>query len=690
MKLLKRFSLFEIALISAILGIHLYAAFSDAHNFPNSWFSRDDAYYYFKVAQNITQGMGSTFDGINATNGYHPLWMIVCIPVFFLARFDLILPLRIMLMVMAGLNAATAIIIYRLIKNNLSKEVAILAAAYWAFNLYIHSVVYEFGLETPLAGFTIMLAIWKLSQFEKEWRKTTVSNRQIAALALMGVLVMFSRLDLVFLVVMIGLWLVFRRSSIRFLLPLDIIVIFASMTSAVVLRSGIEAYNSYYSGPAVGAAIISLVIKITCLYFFGGFQNPGNRPFWKTVRSAVLGLSTGTVILTVIYLVLERAGLGKSFPRSSFLTDWIICLVFLLALRTAAFWFARGRAGIPDTPLEELKINWKKWLNDGLVYFGIVGGALLLYMAFNRIAFGTAMPVSGQIKRWWGSIISTAYERPAGDWYSFFGIASQGPFNAWKPASETLFHFSKRLQPYFPGADYVDERYYIALAMVAFLATIILAVNSRRAMHKASNLILIPLASGCALQILSYTNTSYGGAKEWYWISEMILVVLTGSLLIHLAIRPILKFKYFRPLLEFTALTLAVLSARSFAHDIRVTMPYNAYPKDQPYMEVLPFLESNTPPGSVIGMTGGGNVGYFIKDRTIVNMDGLINSYEYFKALQNREAPAYLRGHGLEIIFANSQLLLTPPYYGQFEAYLSNFGSYGGKGLYYLLDVPKY
>jgi hypothetical protein len=130
MNFLKRFPLFETLLITAILSIHLYAAFSDAYNFPNAWFTRDDAYYYFKVAQNITEGHGITFDGINLTNGYHPLWMIVCIPIFALARFDVILPLRVMLMVMAILNAATAVLIYRLVKNNLSHAVELLAAPF--------------------------------------------------------------------------------------------------------------------------------------------------------------------------------------------------------------------------------------------------------------------------------------------------------------------------------------------------------------------------------------------------------------------------------------------------------------------------------------------------------------------------------------------------------------------------------
>jgi hypothetical protein len=38
----------------------------------------DDAYYYFEVARNIAHGFAPTFDRINATNGYHPLWMAIC------------------------------------------------------------------------------------------------------------------------------------------------------------------------------------------------------------------------------------------------------------------------------------------------------------------------------------------------------------------------------------------------------------------------------------------------------------------------------------------------------------------------------------------------------------------------------------------------------------------------------------
>lgn len=56
----------------------------------------DDAYYYFGISENLAGGAGSTFDGINPTNGYHPLWMLVSAPVFALG-FDGINAVRILL-----------------------------------------------------------------------------------------------------------------------------------------------------------------------------------------------------------------------------------------------------------------------------------------------------------------------------------------------------------------------------------------------------------------------------------------------------------------------------------------------------------------------------------------------------------------------------------------------------------------
>ena len=53
--------------------VALYSAFAD------------DFFFYGKVAKSISAGNGSTFGGIVATNGYHPLWQMTLVPLFSLA-----------------------------------------------------------------------------------------------------------------------------------------------------------------------------------------------------------------------------------------------------------------------------------------------------------------------------------------------------------------------------------------------------------------------------------------------------------------------------------------------------------------------------------------------------------------------------------------------------------------------------
>jgi len=45
-------------------------------------FANDDSFFYLKTAYNFSIGEGSTFDLVNETNGYHPLWFIVLLIYF--------------------------------------------------------------------------------------------------------------------------------------------------------------------------------------------------------------------------------------------------------------------------------------------------------------------------------------------------------------------------------------------------------------------------------------------------------------------------------------------------------------------------------------------------------------------------------------------------------------------------------
>ncbi|MBI5352090.1 MAG: hypothetical protein HZB50_05585 [Chloroflexi bacterium] len=660
MKLLKRISLFEILLITVILSVHLYAATSDAYNFPNKWFTRDDAYYYFKVAQNITEGRGSTFDGVSPTNGYHPLWMLVNIPIFALARFDLILPLRILLIVQAALTAATAILIYRLVKSALSPPVAMVASAWWAFNPYMHSVMTQVGLETGLAAFAVILLIYQLWKFETTWRETPLTLKHVAGLAIVATLTLFSRLDLVFLSVLAGVWIILRGTRLRTLLPLDMLVAVISVLSSFVFRLGLPEYYTY-SRAAMVMVALSVTTKIVLYFFLGLYQTSTAESFWVTARKIFIGMTVSTLITSGVMLIVPLGG----FPRSALIYDAILNLLGMLSLRWLARVFSQNAGDESISPLEFLKSSWREWGKEGVIFYGILGGALALYMLANKVFIGSAMPVSGQIKHWWSTFSGRAYGGSARNFLSFWGLDFQTDFNTLNPFSKWLGRVAVNLTD-MRAIHLTKESSYIVLLVIVFILwLVILLLNRRQAVTIAAQFGLPILLTAGIFQVLSYNLTGYAGIKEWYWITQPILLVLAFSLAAHILIQPLQKYPIVKIATWIIVAAIILPQARSFAVSTIKSMPQKADHSALSAEDMVRFLEENTPPGSMIGMTGGGTTAYFIQGRTIVNLDGLINSPDYFTYMKAGDANTYLKKIGLDYVFANTSMLRGAPYKGQ-------------------------
>ncbi|PIR45692.1 MAG: hypothetical protein COV09_00040 [Candidatus Vogelbacteria bacterium CG10_big_fil_rev_8_21_14_0_10_50_13] len=179
----------------------------------------DDAFYYFEIARNIVAGHGSSFDGVNLTNGYHPLWLILNLPAF--AWFDgHLLPIQFLLLISIGLNVLTAVflskIFSRLIESKLVKN---LLLAVYLFNPFVLFETLN-GLETALSLSLITLFIWW-------WLKVSdwPTMRNFVLAGLIGGLMMLARLDNIFFFGAFILWvlatrIIFAKSSHR-LLPVD-------------------------------------------------------------------------------------------------------------------------------------------------------------------------------------------------------------------------------------------------------------------------------------------------------------------------------------------------------------------------------------------------------------------------------------------------------------------------------------
>ena len=80
----------------------------------------DDAYYYFAIARHLAEGHGSSFDGINLTNGYHPLWLAVCTLPYLLGLAGLA-AVRAVLVLQLGVWAATLWIVATIEANAIDR-----------------------------------------------------------------------------------------------------------------------------------------------------------------------------------------------------------------------------------------------------------------------------------------------------------------------------------------------------------------------------------------------------------------------------------------------------------------------------------------------------------------------------------------------------------------------------------------
>ncbi len=101
--------------LAAALLPHIYKLTLPPAELACSFIS-DDAFYYFKTALNISKGLGSTFDSYNFTNGYHPLWMLVCVLTAFVTR-DLYEYVRLIMWVDLLIVLLLSIQIYRMTRS---------------------------------------------------------------------------------------------------------------------------------------------------------------------------------------------------------------------------------------------------------------------------------------------------------------------------------------------------------------------------------------------------------------------------------------------------------------------------------------------------------------------------------------------------------------------------------------------
>ncbi len=197
-------------IITILIGTLFQFYYLFSHNILYLIFNTlpDDAFYYFQMARNIAAGSGSTIDGVNLTNGYHPLWMFILVPIykiFSVGGVNDTAPIYAALCLAVIFSALTALVLYRILTRYTENQKIISFGLFiYLFNPYLLYNVLN-GLETSLVLLLLSIFIFLLIKFTENQNKWN-----LILIGLCGGLLSLARLDMVIVVAVSNLFFLYK------------------------------------------------------------------------------------------------------------------------------------------------------------------------------------------------------------------------------------------------------------------------------------------------------------------------------------------------------------------------------------------------------------------------------------------------------------------------------------------------
>lgn len=344
-------------------SIRLYIAWIDIPILIENKLS-DDAFYYFKIAKNLASGRGVTFDGIHATNGFHPLWLAIITPVYIIFKSNLELPIHIILTISAIIDLATIYLIYQIVDLlTSSRGAALFASIAYGFNssMLIHSVS---GLDTSLGVFLLTLTYY----FFLTKRRSERIRDYIILGVMLGLMFLARTDNIFFLIILLGYFFAKKRLDYLFISGLVALLIvspwfvFNYQTFGTIIQSSGEAYpyvikHNYVSEYAPQTLD---TVKHSAKIFLKGF-------FMDLIMLNMWGLGFIFVTLYATYLMLARGGdeATRHFTKNLRLLSPILASLLLVCFVHGAIrWYVR---------------TW--YLASGAVFAAVFSGLLYDYLS---------------------------------------------------------------------------------------------------------------------------------------------------------------------------------------------------------------------------------------------------------------------------------------------------------------------
>jgi hypothetical protein len=311
-------------------------------------FMHDDAFYYFGIAWQWKRTGFSTFDGINPTNGYHPLWEWLLVPAAGLFQSPEMFARASAAVGVVFFSAATALVVRKLTRE----ENTLAPFAYaWVGGALLLSTLY--GLESPLATLLLAACIVATPTGPLEWRWARVFWAAAAS-----ILLFLARVD-----------------AVAWILAFDAVLV------AIVWRT-----HARRMVPGIAAIIVLQLVGIGG-YFVANWLASGHwlsisatlkasrAPFFSLAvpRSLLFLLAVGVTVLGLVPL----AEFSRAAYRRSVNVLWALITPAWLALGNLVYLVLIAIKGDHET------YNWYFTLS-------VFSGAYLIPLCMNR--YGRAWP----------------------------------------------------------------------------------------------------------------------------------------------------------------------------------------------------------------------------------------------------------------------------------------------------------
>jgi len=194
-------------IIILILGIIIRSLFL-FRPFSNIFlYFSDDAYYYFVVVKNFINGKGIVFNSGIPTNGFHPLYFLLLVPLFyFFYPIDPNLPIFLSLIILTCFDLGTAYLLFKIGENGFNQDSGFILSIFWLYNPFIILTSY-LGLESSIQIFFISFLIFYIT----EKKKLFYSRREALFISLIFMFLIFSRLDGIFILSAFILFLFLKK-----------------------------------------------------------------------------------------------------------------------------------------------------------------------------------------------------------------------------------------------------------------------------------------------------------------------------------------------------------------------------------------------------------------------------------------------------------------------------------------------